>query len=56
MDSDEEYFDIDESLPDTNLKTEITKYSEYKEKLIYLITIYKKMSFTLNQILINLEN
>lgn len=40
-----EYFDIDENLPDTNLKTEITKYPEYKEKLIYLNTIYKKMSY-----------
>jgi hypothetical protein len=42
-----EYLDIDEDKPFTNLRSEIEKYPEYKEKLMYINYIYYRFSIFL---------
>ena len=42
-----EYLDIDNNIANTNLKTEIEKYPEYKEHMIILNNNYYKMSIAI---------
>jgi hypothetical protein len=42
-----EYLDIDNNVANTNLKTEIEKYPEYKERMITLNSNYNKISIAI---------